>query len=482
MKAINTESPLPDKDDYSRIVFLLTHGFAARTVLRSGVASGLIGQHAEVMIISQNADEDYFQRECAKERVILEYAPRSIGRIADWFRANRPYLLDDVMNNVALRTKHEREYYNRPVSGFTLAMVNRTFAKTSLFRKASRAFERRVNRSKDVERLLAKLRPDLLVLSTPFGTEETLYLLHAKELEIPTVCQMLSWDNITSKGTPLLMPNYFISWGPMMTEEIVNLYHFPRNKIYECGVSHFDVYHKKDQFTQRDVLLGKLGLPPDRPYIFYGMVAPYSCPNELDILRWMVEQVNRDAFAQPCSLVIRPHPQSISGIYARSGTELAKLQSLAGPRVALDMPPVLSERLAWDLPKSDMYQLASLLFHSVMCLNANSTLCLDACILDRPVINIAFDGLEDLPYEHSARRGPDYLHMAKLLALGGIRLARNFDELGRHINAYFHNPRLEQAGRRRSAMQECGLQDGQATERIADVLTQLSRNRSSRNR
>jgi CDP-glycerol glycerophosphotransferase (TagB/SpsB family) len=284
---------------------------------------------------------------------------------------------------------------------------------------------------------------------------------------------MLSWDNITSKGTPLLMPDYFISWGPIMTEEMVEIYHFPQDKIYECGVPHFDIYFQQENFTSRDILMKELQLPPEQPYILYGMVAPYSCPNELDILTWLVEQINRNAFITPCSLVIRPHPQTIRGVYAKDRQALERLHSLVGPRVALDLPSVLSDRLAWDLPKNDMYRLASLLAGSAMCLNASSTLCLDACVLDCPVINIGFDGSEDLPYDLSARRGLDFTHMAKLLALGGVRVARTFEALAEHINAYLGDPTLDQEGRKRSAAQECGLQDGRAAARVVSTLLQL---------
>src|SRR5262249_19599586 len=153
------------------------------------------------------------------------------------------------------------------------------------------------------------------------------------------------------------------------------------------------------------------------------------------------------AFVQPCSLVIRPHPLTISGLYASSAETIQRLRALVGPRVALDMPPVLSEKLAWDLPKSDMYRLASLLAGPASWLNASSTLCLDACMLDCPVVNIGFDGYEDLPYAQSARQNLEFIHMAKLLALGGMRIARSFSELAQHINAYLGDPRLEQAGR-----------------------------------
>ena len=459
----------------TRVGFLFSHGFAARMVLRSGVASRLIAEGIEVTVISPNANEEYFKQECQTDGISLKQDPHSgDGRIAQWFRAYRPYFLDDVTNNVAHKTRHARELQNRYVFGSALKLINRTIARWSAFRTFARTVECRINKSDKIRAILSELRPDLLVLSNPFGVGETVYLLYARELGIPVACQMLSWDNITSKGTPLLMPQYFISWGPIMTEEMIDLYSFPRERIFECGVSHFDVYSQKDQFTGRNILLKQLGLPPELPYIFYGMVPSYSCPNELDTLSWLTEQVNKNSFARRCSLVIRPHPQSISGIYARSPSELAKLQSLAGPRVGLDMPPVLSERLAWDLPKSDMYHLGSLLFGSEMCINANSTLCLDACVLERPVINVAFDGWEEVPYEWSARRGPDYIHMAKLLAFGGIRIARSFDELKRHINAYLCDSRLDHEQRMVSAAQECGPCDGRAAERVATTLLGLA--------
>jgi hypothetical protein len=298
-------------------------------------------------------------------------------------------------------------------------------------------------------------------------------LLHAKELGIPVVCQMLSWDNITSKGTPLLMPDYFISWGPIMTQEMIKWYGFPGAKIFECGVPHFDVYRQTEKLTPPDALLRELNLNTDRPYIFYGMVARIFCPNELEIVGWLAEQIKSSAFSKPCSLIIRPHPQMISGFYS-SGKDLEILRSLTGPNVALNVPPVLSEALAWDLPKRDMYHLASLLAGSAMCINASSTLCLDACMLDRPVINIGFDGWEDLPYEKSARRGLDYIHMAKLLSLGGVRLTRSFAELQSQINAYLDDPSLDWEGRSLTVAQECGSSDGRSAERVACTLIELA--------
>ena len=463
--------------EQAHIAFLLSHGFMARMVLRSGVARQLVEQGIRVTAISPNADEPYFQDECRQEGVTLWPEFQSTGRIAEWFRAYRPYLLDDIMGNVALRTNHEQRFAHHPLRRATMEYINSHLTPYAAFRAGVRQFERWVNRSQPIASLLRDLRPDWLVLPNPFGTWETVYMLHAHDLRIPVVCQMLSWDNITSKGTPLMMPDSFISWGPIMTEEIKTLYHFPPERIYECGVPHFDVYTQSESFIPREDLLRRLGLPTTQPYLFYGMVAPYAAPRELDVITWLAEKIRANAFATPCSLVIRPHPQTIRGDYARDREEIARLQAIAGPLVALDMPPVLSDLLAWDLPKSDMYTLSSLLAGSAICISVGSTLCLDACMVDCPVISIGFDGDEELPYDQSARRGLDFTHIKKMLALGGVRVARSFADLEAHINAYLRTPSLDRDGRAHTAAQECGPQDGCAATRVATTLGALCQQR-----
>src|SRR5262245_5414915 len=457
------------------IAFLVPDGFVARMIIRSGVAHRLVSAGARVTVISPNADEEYFQEECRQEGLSLRQTPPVSTRLAGRFRKYRPYFLDDVANNRTLMAHHGHLFQEHPLTGLSLQAINRTLARSRAFRRVYRMLETRLNRSPGVRELLREVNPDLFVLTNPFGTMTTVYLLHAKELQIPVVCQMGSWDNITAKGTPLLMPDYFISWGPIMTQEMVEMYEFPKSRIYECGVPHFDIYSENGRLTPRRTILADLNLPPDLPYIFYGMVAEMYCPNETQILSWLAEKINNDAFAKRCSLIIRPHPLMLSGIYSMGDQKLTELKTLVGPRVAIDAPRIVSEQLPWDLPKGDMHHLASLLAGSAMCLNASSTLCLDACMVDRPVINIGFDRFESLSYQGSARQSLDFVHMSKLLALGGIRIARSFADLQRHINAYLLDPQLEQRARSLSVAQECGPRDGRASQRVVDALLQLAR-------
>ena len=109
----------------------------ARMVLGRGIARKLVEQDIRVTAISPNADEPYFQDEYHQEGVTLCQA-QSTGRIADLFRAYRPYLLDDVMGNVALRTNYEQRFAHRPFLRATMEYINSHLAPYATFRACVR--------------------------------------------------------------------------------------------------------------------------------------------------------------------------------------------------------------------------------------------------------------------------------------------------------------------------------------------------------
>jgi hypothetical protein len=90
---------------------------------------------------------------------------------------------------------------------------------------------------------------------------------------------------------------------------------------------------------------------------------------------------------------------------------------------------------------------------------------------------VGFDGAEELPYDLSARRGLDFIHIKKMLALGGVRVARSFADLEAHINTYLREPHLDRDKRAYTAAQECGPCDGRAAERVAAALASLCQHR-----
>src|SRR5690606_10916297 len=132
----------------------------------------------------------------------------------------------------------------------------------------------------------------------PVDALEASFLFAAKRLCIRTVGHLMSWDNITSKGRFPVIPDVFISWGPIMTAEIQQYYGTPRDRIHECAVAHFDAHTRA----------GSAG-PAAQPYLFFGMGAEPrkasigSEPREIDIVEWLAEAVRRGTFGERMRLV-----------------------------------------------------------------------------------------------------------------------------------------------------------------------------------
>ena len=125
--------------------------------------------------------------------------------------------------------------------------------------------DRRIHRSANLVEQLRQLKPDLLVSSYPVTAFEVSALLAAKELRIPTVGHLLSWDNITCKGKFTVVPDYFISWGNVMSGELQQHYAVAPERIFECGVPHFDAHLQMVNPATLQTELNRLGLKPGKP-------------------------------------------------------------------------------------------------------------------------------------------------------------------------------------------------------------------------
>ena len=99
-----------------------------------------------------------------------------------------------------------------------------------------------------------------------------------------------------------------------------------------------------------------------------------------------------------------------------------------------------------------------------------SSLNIDACAFDKPIVGIAFDGLQQNPYLKSAIRFLDWDHTKKMLFTNWAPFARNKEELIKYINLYLKNPNLNKKERAHFLSLQAWKMDGKSGERIADFL------------
>ncbi len=65
----------------AKILFNITHGFQARMSLRSKISETLLAQGVELIVVSPNADEEYFRREFDHPQIQLEKMPSRFSRV-----------------------------------------------------------------------------------------------------------------------------------------------------------------------------------------------------------------------------------------------------------------------------------------------------------------------------------------------------------------------------------------------------------------
>lgn len=191
----------------------------------------------------------------------------------------------------------------------------------------------------------------------------------------------------------------------------------------------------------------------------------------------MSRRIEASAFSKPLQILAQIHPKYPSScegltlphvVIRRAGTF-----NTTTSEKSIDVG--VSNALAFSFTNKDIQQLYNAIYHSVVTVNVESTLTLDAAALDKPSILINYDGDHPQPYWKSINRLYEREHYQHVLSTGGAPLVTSHEELFQEINALLKNPDHRKANLR--VLQETMLfrNDGKAAERVSGaVLAALS--------
>lgn len=461
------------------IAYIATHGFSARMVIQSGLLRRLAEAGYSVALITPAAGETHMKAYAERDGFELWETPELPAWKQVLYGNVRPYIFDDIRRNPAVLSKHlkarERaSSWRAKLRLKALTTLNRVTSAVPALARGVEELERLALRSEQADALLAELKPTILVATYPMAPLETTLLLAARRAGIVTVGQLLSWDNITGKGHFIAVPDYFATWGPIMIRELAEYYDVPRGRVIETGVPHFDAHIERRSDERIREQLRRLDLDPERPYLLVGMSSPVFAPNETDIVEWLAQRVESGAYGSEMQLVVRLHPQNVTGSMADESW-LPRLEAIRSARVAVNYPEMQASKLAWDISEQDLPNLVNLIAGSSIVFNTGSTFSIDGIIADVPVILTAFDADQRHAWHNSGRRVLDYIHLKKMIALEGVSVTTSFEELDETIRAYLADPQLRSKGRARVREQELGGAAGGATGRVAEALIEFHR-------
>ena len=314
-------------------------------------------------------------------------------------------------------------------------------------------------------RLLLAMQPDVVVATSCVMWVEEPFLMVARELGIPTLGCIQSFDNLTSRSFVPECDHYAV-WNQRMAEQLRTYYPDRNATIHVTGTPQFDFHVRPDFRWSRADTLGALGLSSGEHYLLYAANSFDQTPTEPELV---------EAFARRCistpeladrRLLVRLHPQD----------DFARWEGLAErqPKVVISRPS--DRRWSFSGP-ADQARLVNTIRHADVCLNMWSTMSLDAALLDTPVVCVGFalqqGSLEDR-FCHLAYEADFY---RPIIASRGVRLAGNMEELVRETVAYVREPSRDRDERRTLATAEGGGTQGNATALIAQVIVSLARQR-----
>jgi hypothetical protein len=225
-----------------------------------------------------------------------------------------------------------------------------------------------------------RVRPSLVLVASPGHYWLDHFVLdEAQRREIPTVCLILSWDNLYSRGPMSRRPDYLMVWSEEMRRQAVEVHQFPAARICVVGPLQFRLYEDPPTAGEIASMRARIGLGPTEPFLAYVCGARTARYDVEDALA-LSEQLRRGPYGG-LRLVVRPHPQASREAY----------QLLADRGVLLDRSPDLtSVRTRPEaLDTNAIRQMASLLSAAEFVVSSwGTTALLEACIFDTPSVQL----------------------------------------------------------------------------------------------
>jgi hypothetical protein len=129
--------------------------------------------------------------------------------------------------------------------------------------------ERSTSKYKYCKAQLEAHKPDLVFCTTQRATQSISALLAAKDLGIPTVAFVYSWDNVP-KAMQVVETDYYFVWSDLMKQQVLQYYPFVKeNQVIVTGTPQFEPHYDASLKQTRQAFFKENNLNIDKKYICY---------------------------------------------------------------------------------------------------------------------------------------------------------------------------------------------------------------------
>jgi len=325
----------------------------------------------------------------------------------------------------------------------------------------------------EYRRLFDRAKPKVVAGFSPEGLREMLLLETARAEGIPTVVMIRSRDNLASKILHLPIADRYLVWSDVTRDFLLGMYVETKpEQVVVTGSPQFDRHLKPEFRLDRKAFFEKMELDPNRPLIVYTTATPGSIPHEIEMTQHLADAAHEGRFRNGAQLLVRGHPRMFGSDLKLLHREYPEAKAFPKPTGHKYQSTEHESQVVRLILEDEPVHLATLAYQDVQ-VNVCGTMTIDSAILDKPTVNVYYDIPADTNPGNSVRRYYTRSDIKQMMSYGTSRLAKSPEECIDLINQYLEKPELDAEGRKLASASDCGLLDGKAGERIADVLKEI---------
>jgi len=310
-----------------------------------------------------------------------------------------------------------------PTLALTLARMPVLGTPTGLarLRRLAHWVEQRLPPPPEVKAVFDRAKPDLMFL-TPllyFGSRQVEQVRCARQMGIPTLLGVGSWDHLTTKGLIHEVPDRVLVWNEAQKREAIELHAVPEDRVLVTGSQAYDHWFSTSPSLDRDAFFRQVGLDPGRPMLLYLCSSPFIAPYEVGFVRSWITAIrgSADLRLRDASLLVRPHPQN-----ARQWANV----DLASEFAQVALWPKTGVNPIGGVARSDYFDS---MYYAEAVVGVNTSGMIESGIIGRPVYSVLSDefaATQDgtLHFQHLKNVEGGLLHLADDLDEHAAQLAR----------------------------------------------------------
>lgn len=255
----------------------------------------------------------------------------------------------------------------------------------------------------------------------------------AKELNIPVISAIYSWDNLPKARLAVRADRYLV-WSDYMKEEMQLYYpEIPQKNVIVTGTPQFEFYYKQDLQISREAFANKYGLDASKKWICFSGDDKLTSPNDPLYLKDVVKALKTDSRWNEVQLIFRRCPADFSDRY---DSVLSKYKNI----VSID-PLWHSTQTGWNFffPKyEDVSLLVNLAQHCDAVINVGSTMAHDFAILNKPCLYLNYNHKENAHW--NSETVYQFQHFRTMQGLEAVGWLNAPDEIAEKINSALTHP------------------------------------------